>query len=37
MLNDTKLGTEPATVAAWSKAWTVFARLDAGIVGSYHT
>jgi hypothetical protein len=24
---------QPVTVAEWSKAWTVFARSDAGIVG----
>jgi hypothetical protein len=29
--------TEPVTVAEWSKAWTVLARLDAGIVGSHPT
>jgi hypothetical protein len=27
----------PVTVAEWSKAWTVLARLDAGIVGSNRT
>jgi hypothetical protein len=27
----------PITVAAWSNAWTVFACLDAGIVGSNPT
>jgi hypothetical protein len=27
----------PITVAEWSKALTVFARSDAGIVGSYAT
>jgi hypothetical protein len=27
----------PVTVASWFKAWTVFARLDAGIVGSNPT
>jgi hypothetical protein len=28
---------EPVTVAEWSKAWTVLARLDAGIIGSNPT
>jgi hypothetical protein len=27
----------PVTVARWSKAWAVLARLDAGIVGSNPT
>jgi hypothetical protein len=27
------MAQEPVTVAEWSKAWTVLARLDAGIVG----
>jgi hypothetical protein len=31
------LGFIPITVAAQSKAWTVFARFDAGIVGSNPT
>jgi hypothetical protein len=32
-----KVGNMPITVAAWSKAWTVFARSNAGIVGSNPT
>jgi hypothetical protein len=27
----------PVVVAEWSKAWTVLARLDAGIIGSNST
>jgi hypothetical protein len=27
----------PVAVAEWSKAWTILACLDAGIVGSNHT